>query len=86
MKKSRLKVLTTAALGSLLVLVPAMGLAHGHHHHGHKVVVVKPAVPRTTVVVVRRTPRRHCHYPCWYGPRRAAVHALVDYAWWESTH
>jgi len=86
MKTPAPKLLITATLGGLLLLAPAMSFAHGHHPHRHKVVVIKPAPPRTTVVVVRKAPRHHCHYSCWYGPRRAAAHALLDYVWWESRH
>ncbi|WP_456444887.1 hypothetical protein [Thiolapillus sp.] len=85
MKASKPKILLTAVLGSILLALPALSFAHGHHR-GYKVVVVKPVTPRKKVVVVYERPRRHCYYPCWYGPRRAAAHALVDYVWWESRH
>ena len=86
MKASRTRILIIASLGSALLLLPALSLAHGHHSHGHKLVIVKPVTPRRKVIVVYERPRRHCRYPCWYGPRRTAAHALVDYAWWESRH
>ncbi|WP_041065060.1 hypothetical protein [Thiolapillus brandeum] len=86
MKTSRSRILVTAILSSIMLALPALSLAHGHHRHGYQVVVVKPIAPRRKVVVVYKRPRRGCYYPCWYGPRRAAAHALLDYAWWESRH
>ncbi len=79
----KLKHTITTALLAALFLVPATTLAHGHHR-SYKVVIVKPAPPRTKVVIVRTEPRYRCRYGCWYGPRRALAHALVDYVWWES--